>query len=260
MSTAQPLHLSIIQADLAWENPEANRRQLTELVTQQVTETDLIILPEMFATGFTMNPEGLAEEMHGPSMVWMRKLAGQYDCLVIGSLAIRLEEGHFVNRLIAMDAYGMVGHYDKIKRFRMAGEHEMYQAGEDMTIISWRGWRLLPLICYDLRFPDLPHLPVTDEGPAYDMLIYVANWPAARIHHWDALLQARAIENQCYVAACNRVGTDGNGHNYVGHSVVWGPGGKQLAFQADDTCVIETSIEMAPLSTFRRRFPIWQDW
>lgn len=257
MANKPSLHISIVQMDLAWESPAENLRKAEALLEQHVVTTDLIVLPEMFSTGFSMKPQRIAEEMHGPTMVWMRKLAAHYNALVVGSMIIH-EEGNYYNRFLAMDSFGLVHQYDKIKLFSMTGEDVAYTAGGSLIPFEWKGWRVLPQVCYDLRFPE--QVRVRDEKGeyAYDLLVYVANWPSVRAVHWDTLLKARAIENQCNVVACNRIGEDKNGLHYNGHSAAIGPQGEQLAFSEGET-VLEVSIEAGPMEAWRAKFPANRD-
>lgn len=257
MATKPSLHISIVQMDLAWEAPVENLRKAETLLEQNQTTTDLIVLPEMFSTGFSMKPHRIAEEMHGPSMIWMRKLAAHYDALVVGSLIIQ-EGENFFNRFLAMDSFGLVHQYDKIKLFSMAGETAVYTAGNSLGVFEWKGWRILPQVCYDLRFPEQVRLRDEKGQYAYDILMYVANWPSVRAAHWDTLLQSRAIENQCYVVASNRVGDNNEGLHYNGHSAVFGPQGERLAFSEEET-VLELSIEAEPMEAWRTKFPINRD-
>jgi predicted amidohydrolase len=251
------LHISILQMDLAWEAPAENLRKAEKLLEQAQPTTDLIVLPEMFSTGFSMKPQRIAENMHGPTMVWMRKLAARYDALVAGSMIIE-EHGHFYNRFLAMDSYGIVHQYDKIKLFSMTGEDVAYRPGDALSPFEWRHWRILPQICYDLRFPEQVRLRDSSGQYAYDVLLYVANWPSVRAAHWDTLLRARAIENQCYVVAANRLGEDKNGLHYNGHSAILGPQGEQLAFSTEEA-VLEALLEAEPMEAWRSKFPAWRD-
>jgi len=254
----QALQLTAVQADLHWEQPEANRQMLAEQLAA-VTATDVIILPEMFSTGFSMNATALAEEMHGPSMYWMRQLAQAHDALVIGSLIIRVEDLYY-NRCIAMDPYGLIATYDKRHLFRMMNEEASYDAGSSPCIITYKDWRINLQVCYDLRFPVWSRNRLDESGKlAYDLLIYCANWPTARISHWEALLKARAIENQAYVVGVNRVGPDGNDVPFGGKSVILDALGKPLAAAEEQVQLVEASIEPEPLERYRKKFPTWKD-
>lgn len=203
--------VSLVQSMLDWENPKANRERFRKLITQADT-SDLFVLPEMFTTGFTMNPQPVAETMDGETLAWMRDLAALKDAAICGSVVIE-ENGKYFNRFLLVTPDGEVHHYDKRHLFTLAGEHQQYTGGRDKVIVSYKGVSICLQVCYDLRFPVFAR-----NTEDYDLLIYTANWPKVRIAAWDALLKARAIENMCYVAAVNRIGTDANGHEYVGHS------------------------------------------
>ena len=251
------LQIAVLQMELAWESPEQNYRAAEALLKSSVEAVDLIVLPEMFSTGFSMKPERIAEEMHGPSMYWMRKLAQHHNALIMGSLIIE-EEGKYYNRFIAADSLGLVHQYDKIRLFSMTGEDVAYTAGTSASVFTWKGWRFLPQICYDLRFPEQVRAASSAQGHAFDILVYVANWPKARVGHWDNLLKARAIENQCYVIGANRVGDDKNGLEYIGHSAVINPKGDTME-QTDQAGVLQASLEYQPMEIYRTAFPAWRD-
>lgn len=208
------MKISLIQTSLVWENQQANRDNFEKLINSIEGETDIIIMPEMFSTGFTMNPENVAEDMDGDTVQWMKEMAAAKNCAVTGSLVIR-ENGNYYNRLVFVQPDGKISTYDKRHLFSLAGESEAYSAGVNRLIIEYRGWKICPLICYDLRFPVFSR-----NTEDFDLLLYVANWPAPRILAWDTLLRARAIENMCFVAGVSRIGQDNNGHNYPGHSQV----------------------------------------
>ncbi len=203
--------VSLVQSILDWENPKANRERFRKLITQADT-ADLFVLPEMFTTGFTMNPQPVAETMEGETLAWMKNIAALKDAAICGSAVIE-ENGKYFNRFLFVAPNGEIYHYDKRHLFTLAGEHQQYTGGRDKVIVSFRGINICLQVCYDLRFPVFAR-----NTEDYDLLIYTANWPKVRIAAWDALLKARAIENMCYVAAVNRIGTDANGHEYVGHS------------------------------------------
>lgn len=214
MSNKPDLELALIQTTLAWHAPAANREHFQKLL-EQARGADLVILPEMFSTGFSMDSADLAEPEDGPSSIWLREQAQAIGAVVCGSLIIRAADGSYRNRLLWARPDGSWAHYDKRHLFRMAGEHKHYSAGDQQVVLQLKGWRVRPLICYDLRFP------VWSRDPqGTDLLLYTANWPGARRQHWNRLLPARAIENLCYVAAVNRVGEDGKGHGYTGDSQV----------------------------------------
>ena len=216
------LRVTTIQSELHWERIGDNLAHFDRHLSKINHPTDLVLLPEMFSTGFSMNAEALAEKMNGPSLDWMRRKAAELDAVVAGSLIVK-EEGKYYNRLIWMQADGSYLHYDKRHLFTLAKEHQTYTAGQERLLATLKGWRICPLICYDLRFP------VWSRNSAdFDLLIYVANWPVPRSMHWKSLLQARAIENQCYCIGVNRVGIDGNGMNYSGDTSVFDYAGKLL--------------------------------
>ena len=206
--------IALVQTNLIWENPAENRR-LIELQIANLNElVDLIVLPEMFTTGFTMNPKAVAESMDGETISWMRKIAKENDAAITGSLVIS-ENGNFYNRLVFVFPDGSLQHYDKRHLFSFAGEDKEYSAGKDKLIVEHKGFKICLLICYDLRFPVFSR-----NVENYDVLLYVANWPKIRTNAWDILLKARAVENMCYVIGVNRTGFDGNNNEYVGHSQV----------------------------------------
>ena len=209
------LNISILQANLHWENSSENLVMFDELLQQISEKTDLIILPEMFSTGFSMNAENLAETMNGKSVEWMKKKAGELDSAITGSLIIT-ENGNYYNRLFFVYPDGSYKTYDKRHTFTLAKEDETYTAGKERLVVELKGWKICPLICYDLRFP--VYARNTED---YDVLIYVANWPEKRVNAWDALLKARAIENMSYCVGVNRTGEDGDGYVYNGHSAVY---------------------------------------
>lgn len=211
----ESLSLALVQADLAWENPEKNHKNLENQCASVDTETDLIILPEMFPTGFSMESEKLAQPPAGKSFQWMKKLAREKNSAVTGSI-ITKEKGEHFNRLYFVYPDGHYKTYDKKHLFTYAGEHHYYSPGKERIIVEYKGWRICPLICYDLRFPVW-----TRNTADFDLQIFVACWPAKRSHSWDSLLKARAIENLAYVAGVNRVGTDGNDLDYNGHSAIY---------------------------------------
>jgi predicted amidohydrolase len=228
------LSVTIIQTDLHWEDKAANLKMLEEKINGIKAKTEIVVLPEMFSTGFSMKPELLAETMEGTTVEWMKRIAAERKIILTGSVIIE-EKGNYFNRLIWMLPNGQCGVYDKRHRFAYAGEDDHYTAGTKRLIASVKGWKVNLLVCYDLRFPvwarQSPPLRQERElgGEAeYDLLIYVANWPDRRIHAWKTLLQARAIENQCYVVGVNRVGKDGNDIQYSGESMVVDPLGEML--------------------------------
>jgi len=224
------LHIALLQAPMVWENPEANRELFAERMADLPREVDLAVLPEMFTTGFSMEPWRV-DPSEGPTTLdWMKQLAQGHNMALVGSLIFE-EGGSYFNRLFFVHPEGRVDVYDKRHRFTLAGEDRAYRAGSQKTLVEYRGFRFCPLICYDLRFPVWSR---NVEG--YDALIYVANWPAPRIGAWDGLLKARAIENMAYCIGVNRIGLDETGHRYPGHSAVYDMLGKQLCFsQKEET-------------------------
>lgn len=254
------LKITLVQALLEWENPEANRMLFSTLL-KKVSGTDLVVLPEMFTTGFTMDTSSTAEQ-HSASMetlVWMRSEARRLDAAITGSVAVS-DGDRFYNRLYWVQPDGDVFFYDKRHLFTFAGEHRVYTPGNQRLVVVWRGWKILLQICYDLRFPESARNGIANEQPVYDALVYVANWPEARRDAWSTLLKARAIENQCYVIGTNRVGADGNGIRYSGNSAVHGPKGELLSGAADGaTALINAHLSAAELAEFRAKFPVLYD-
>lgn len=206
------MKISLIQTSLAWEDHEVNRQNFASKINSVPDGTDVIVLPEMFATGFTMAPERVAETMDGETVAWMKEMAAKRNCAITGSLVIK-ENDNYYNRLLFVTPDGSIKQYDKRHLFSLAGEDKAYTAGKEKLVVEYKGWKICLLICYDLRFPVFAR-----NIENYDLLLYVANWPQPRIHAWDTLLKARAIENMCYVAGVNRIGQDNNGHNYPGYS------------------------------------------
>jgi len=249
------LRISLIQTELVWHDPAANRSQLEGKVASLADTTDLIVLPEMFTTGFTMAPREVAEIADGPTTNWLRTLAAQTGAAITGSVATR-DDGRFVNRLLWVEPDGRVLHYDKRHLFRMAREHEHYSAGRRRLILEWRGFRICPLVCYDLRFPVWSR---NRRLAPYDLLLYVANWPASRRSAWQSLLPARAVENLCYCAGVNRIGPDGHGVEYAGGSVLCDYLGAVLADLGNAAQVRTLTLELAPLNRYREKFPAHLD-
>jgi len=249
------LKLTLVQSELAWENAPANLLRFNKILQGiRKNSTEIILLPEMFTTGFTMNAKQVAEKMDGESVQWMRELAAKKNAAVCGSLVIE-DKRKFYNRLVWMRPDGTYEYYDKRHLFRMANEHLTYSPGKKKLIIEWKGWRICPLICYDLRFPVWSR----NTGD-YDVLLYVANWPERRRFAWSQLLIARAIENQCFVAGLNRVGVDGKNVSYTGDSVVLDPFGEKMSNIKPSKVQIET-IKLDPkvLLGARKNFPVMMD-
>ncbi|MCU0356480.1 MAG: amidohydrolase [Cyclobacteriaceae bacterium] len=256
----QNLRITLIQSDLYWEEIDSNLSAFEEKIWQIGQDTDVIVLPEMFNTGFTMNASKLAEHMNMRTFKWMRQMADQTGALVLGSYIVTVHERYY-NRLLWMEPGGHFKTYDKRHLFRMAAEHKTFSPGESLLISTWKGWRICPLICYDLRFPVWSRntYDVTTKRMNYDLLLYVANWPTARVDAWDALLKARAIENLSYVAAVNRVGVDGNGIEYNGHSTIVSPKGEQVFISEGVEMIKTIELNAHSLQAFRDRFPAYLD-
>jgi predicted amidohydrolase len=256
----QDLRVTIIQSDLHWEDIGANLASFEEKIWRIGQSTDVIILPEMFTTGFTMKANKLAEHMNMRTFKWMKQMADQTGALILGSFIANVHD-RFYNRLLWMEPGGTFKTYDKRHLFRMADEQQIYAQGESLLIGHWKGWRICPLICYDLRFPVWsrnrwnPSL----KKLSYDLLVYVANWPMVRSNAWEALLPARAIENLSYAVGVNRVGIDGNGIEYNGQSSIIGPKGDSI-FKVECIESIKT-IELSSnaLQAYRDRFPAYLD-
>lgn len=251
------LHCTLIQTNLHWENKEANLAMLEEKILSIKEQTQIVILPEMFNTGFSMKPSQFAETLDGPAIEWMKKIAATKKIILTGSLMIK-ENEQFFNRLIWMLPNGSYGMYDKRHLFAYGNEDEFYTAGNKRLIASVNGWKINLQVCYDLRFPVWARQQSTTE-PEYDLLIYVANWPQRRIHAWKTLLQARAIENQCYVIGVNRVGNDGNNIYHTGDSMIVNAMGEILYAKKDEEDIFTIALEKETLEQIRNKFPFWKD-
>jgi omega-amidase len=249
------LTISAIQTHLHWEDKNANLRMFEEKIFSIPGKTEIVILPEMFSTGFSMRPEGLAEKMDGPTMAWMKKIAGLRSIILTGSLIIE-DKGNYYNRLIWMLPDGTYGQYDKRHLFAYGGENRKYSPGSSRLIASVKGWKILLQVCYDLRFPVWSRLSSQGE---YDLLINVANWPERRSGAWKILLQARAIENQCYVAGLNRVGLDGNQIAHSGDSMIVDPVGEILDHRSRDEAILTSILQKEHVEEVRMKFPFWKD-
>ena len=238
--------------DIAWSNTSDNVRKANAMI-DDAPKADLYVLPEMFSTGFATCPEGIAEEEGSDTLSWMKRKAEEKDAAIAGSVAIS-SGGKYYNRLYFVKPDGSVALYDKCHLFSYAGEDEHYTSGAERVVVEWRGVRIMLQVCYDLRFPVFSR----NHGD-YDMVVYVAAWPTSRIHVWDTLLKARAIENQCYVAGVNRIGSDPN-CDYCGHSVIISPYGKEIATCEELTeCSAQADIDMERLEAFRKKFPVLDD-
>lgn len=267
------LTITIIQSNLHWEDKAANLAMFEEKINSIKDKTEIVVLPEMFSTGFSMEPSKLAETMEGETVQWMKRVAAQKKIILTGSIIIKEDNTVqaagsastlFYNRLIWMLPNGQYGYYDKRHRFAFAGEDLHYTSGNKRLIASVKGWKINLLICYDLRFPvwarqTPPPSGEDGRGLEFDLLIYVANWPEKRIHAWKTLLQARAIENQCYVAGCNRLGDDNNGFHYSGESMVIDPIGEVLYTKKDTEDIFTITIDKKHLQEVREKFPFWKD-
>ena len=249
------LKITLIQTHLFWEDKGANLALLEQKIVNLEEPTEVVILPEMFTTGFSMQPTLHAETMEGPSVQWMRRIAMTQKIILTGSLIIE-ENGHYYNRLIWMLPNGEFGYYDKRHLFAFGGEDQHYTAGNKRLIASVKGWKINLQICYDLRFPTWARQAAPNE---YDVLVYVANWPEKRSHAWKTLLVARAIENQAFVVGVNRVGLDGKNIAHSGNSMVVGPLGEVLYHSADQESVFQITLQRDELEQTRAQFPFWKD-
>ena len=265
------INITTIQTNLAWENKELNLAMFGEKIRNLPSKAEIVVLPEMFSTGFSMNPHQFAETMEGPTIQWMKTLALEKRIILTGSM-IASENETYYNRLIWMLPNGQFGYYDKRHLFAFAGEDKHYSAGSKRLIASVKGWRINLQVCYDLRFPvwarqsessleavNVPPGERLNKGAEYDLLIYVANWPERRIHAWKTLLQARAIENQCYVAGVNRVGNDGNNIYHSGDSMIVDPLGEILYTKSHDEDIQTTILDKTKLDEIRARLPFLND-
>lgn len=256
----QDLRITLAQVNQFWEDKQRNLDHFSAML-ENIGQTDLILLPEMFHTGFSMNAEALAEEQEqSEALAWLRKTAAAKNAAIYTSF-IAAENGRFFNRGVFAFPDGNLTFYDKRKCFGMAGETEVYTPGSRSVVPEYKGWKINLQICYDLRFPEISRNSTDENGEAaYDVLLYVANWPQRRIAHWNALLPARAIENQCYVAAVNRVGTDANGLKYNGSSGIWSAMGEKLAGAGDHSEEMTTFVlSAAELRQVRTNLPFLKD-
>ena len=248
----QDLSITLIQRELAWEQPADNRRQIEQTITGLEQTGDLVLLPEMFTTGFSMNALANAESPGDATEQWLLELARRYDCALSGSIAVN-DDGSVYNRMLFATPVG-ISHYDKRHLFRMAGEHKRYRGGRERVVVAWRGWRILLQVCYDLRFPVFSR-----NRDDYDLALYVANWPAQRSQHWRQLLQARAIENQACVVGVNRIGRDANGLEYSGDSLAVAADGTLLRDMGNENGAAQVVLDGAALLAYRERFPCQLD-
>ena len=253
------LTFTLIQTKLHWEVKLSNLMMLEEKINSIQQKTEVVVLPEMFSTGFSMQPEEFAETMEGLTVAWMKKIAVHHKIILTGSLMIEEDKKYF-NRLIWMLPNGTCGYYDKRHCFAYAGEHEHYTPGNKRLIAQVKGWKINLQICYDLRFPVWARQSSdVKDNAEYDVLLYVANWPERRNHAWKTLLTARAIENQCYVIGVNRVGNDGNEIYHSGDSMVVDPLGEILYHKAHDEDVFTITLNKEKLENTRNKFPFWKD-
>jgi len=253
------LTVTLIQTDLSWEDKAGNLRMLEEKINDISEQTELVVLPEMFSTGFSMNADQLAEESDGQTLDWMKRIAAAQRIILTGSVIFK-EEEKFYNRAVWMLPDGNYGIYDKRHLFAYGKENEYYSAGNKRLIAQVKGWRINLQVCYDLRFPVWARNRADANGqPEYDLLIYMANWPAKRSHAWKTLLCARAIENQCYVIGVNRTGEDGNGLQYSGNSMVIDPLGEVLYHHADTEDIFTVTLDKEHLREVRKTFPFLKD-
>lgn len=250
----EELKVVLIQTSLVWENPQANRDYFSSKIKETNSGTDVIVLPEMFTTGFTMNAKPLAETMEGETINWMKQIAAESGSAITGSLIIK-ENGNFYNRLLFITPQGELFQYDKKHLFTLANEQDHYSPGTKKLIVEYKGWKICPLICYDLRFPVWAR-----NVENYDVLIYVANWPEIRTKAWDILLQARAIENMAYCIGVNRVGKDGKDFNYVGHSAVYDPLGELVTtVNFENEGLILTTLKKSHINDARKKLKFLED-
>ena len=250
--TNDTLNVALVQTTLAWENPKANRTHIEDKVSS--ITADLIVLPEMFSSGFTMNASEVAETMNGETITWLKALSKTKNAAIVGSLVIKENENYY-NRLVFVEPNGTLTTYDKRHTFTLAGEHKMYTAGTKKIIIDYKGFKICPLVCYDLRFPVWAR-----NSEDYDLLIYVANWPKVRIAAWDALLKARAIENMSYCIGVNRVGLDGNNYEYSGHSAAYDVLGNRMDSIPESIETMEViTLEKSHITKYRERLGFLKD-
>ena len=255
------LRVSLVQGETRWHDPAGNRAYYGQLLSALRGITDLVLLPETFTSGFSNDAIDSAETMDGETVAWLRAQARDLDAAVTGSVQLRVGDSVY-NRMLFATPDGGLRHYDKRHLFRYAREHERYAPGGPRLTVDWRGWRICPLVCYDLRFPVFSRNRFDSERPGrldYDLALYVANWPAVRSHAWKTLLRARAIENLCYVAGLNRVGTDGNGHGYSGDSAIIDFTGEAVSECGDMEVVTTTTISGERLAAHREHFPAMLD-
>ena len=254
----QDLRVTLFQSNLHWQQPGANMAMFEEQIWAIDGSTDVIILPEMFTTGFTMEASAMAEPMGTQTFKWLQQMSEQTNAAITGSYIVK-ENGRFYNRLLWVTPDGNHLSYDKRHLFRMAEEHLTFTGGTERLIVSWKGWNICPQICYDLRFPVWNRNTVENGTPSFDLLIFVANWPTPRISAWDTLLKARSIENLCFTVGVNRIGADENDVLYNGHSTVVNPKGDAIFFEGDKESMRVVSLARQELDQLREKFPVHMD-
>lgn len=250
----QDLKLALIQTDIVWQNAEQNRILYSKKINSIISEVDFIVLPEMFTTGFSLQPYEIAETMQGETVQWMKQTASEAKAVICGSVII-LEEDKYFNRFLFVQPSGEIAFYNKRHLFTLAGEDKVYTAGNEKVIIEYKGWKICPLICYDLRFPVWAR-----NVEEYDVLLYVANWPKPRVAAWDTLLKARSIENLCYTIGVNRIGSDANNLEYSGHSAAFNCLGEKLTNTVSNSACIEiVSLQKDHIIKTRKQFAFLSD-
>jgi len=257
----QDLKILALQSDLHWENPERNRSDFTARIRNSFEDHHLILLPETFTTGFPVDPNSFSEDINGTTVEWMMQISEEYKTVVAGTILIKSDDG-YANTLIWMSPGGIFEQYRKRHVFSMGGEHEKISAGTDKLIVNLNGWKIRPMICYDLRFPVWSKNQYDEvQGFEYDIAIYVANWPGVRSYPWKTLLLARAIENQSYVIGLNRVGIDGPGNSYTGDSMIIDPKGAIIKLGTEGVeDELSATLSYSALTDFREKFNVGPDW
>ena len=246
------MKVSLLQYDIAWMDMKSNLDTISKHLQSLNGKIDLLVLPEMFLSGFNMDAKAAAITEEDETIQALINLADTYHLGIIGSLAIK-EGSSYYNRVLLLTSHGIEGRYDKQYLFSPSGEDEAFTRRYPTTLFEFRGWKILPQVCYDLRFPENVR-----SAELADLIIYVANWPSGRIHHWDALLRARGIENQCYVIGCNRIGIDENKWSFPGHSQLVAPDGTVTTLE-DDRIDLTLELEMDQLKEYRKKYPFWKD-
>ena len=258
--TMNNLHITFIQADLQWQDKQANLERFNELLKEVPSDTDLVLLPETFNTAFPVDPKTFAETIDGPTVLWMRQKARELEAVVCGTLLLNVE-GHYHNSLVWMRPDGSYELYHKRHTFTLGGETLPVERGSEPLIVELNGWRIKPMVCYDIRFPVWSKNHFENGQYEYDLGIYLANFPASRMNVWDTLLQARAIENQAYYVGVNRVGDDPEGVHYSGDSQIINPKGEVICMaRSDMEAVMPFTLNYDRLQAFREKFPVGKDW